>query len=55
MVNKEPIDVNLHLDKVKCLFKSIDGGIMTSTIVNVDLEEVCFCIATYLQKLIRQP
>ena len=35
---KEPLEVNLQVDKIKCLYMSIDGGVMTSTIVNVDLE-----------------
>lgn len=27
------------------MYQSFDGGKMTSTLVNIDLEEMCFCLS----------
>jgi hypothetical protein len=32
---------------------SVEGAVMTSTIVNLDLEEECYCIGAYLQSKIK--
>ena len=40
----------LRLKKAKDLFQSYDGSKMTSTIVNIDIEEISFCLACAIQK-----
>lgn len=36
--DKTELEVELKMDKVKGIFMSVDGAIMTSTILNIDLE-----------------
>ena len=40
----------LQLNKAANCFQSFDGAKLTSTIVNIDIEEVCFCLACAIQK-----
>jgi hypothetical protein len=32
------------------LYLSFDSGMMTSTLVNLDIEEMCFCLASAIHK-----
>lgn len=43
----------MKFDQVKTMYMSVEGAVMTSTIVNLDLEEECHCIAAYLQSKIK--
>lgn len=38
------------MDKIKNLYISYDSGKLTSTLVNLDIEELCFCLACALFK-----
>lgn len=38
------------MNKIKNLYVSFDSGKMTSTLVNLDIEEMCFCLAQALMK-----
>lgn len=38
-------NINLEVDKIKNLYLSYDSGKLTSTLVNLDIEEMCFCFA----------
>ena len=36
--SKKVMEINLEIDKVKALYNSFDGALMSSTIANIDLE-----------------
>ena len=44
------MDVNLEVDKIKNMYLSYDSGKLTSTLINLDIEELCFCLACVLLK-----
>ena len=48
--NSDKNALNLNFDKVKDFYISFDSGKMTSTIVNLDIEEMCFCLANVILK-----
>ena len=53
--NKDQNDIDelnpqLDFDTVKQMYMSFDGGKLTSTIVNLDIEEMCFCFACAILK-----
>lgn len=43
---------NLEYDKIKNLYMSFDSGKLTSTLINLDIEELCFCLSCALLKYI---
>lgn len=45
--------LNQEIHKIKELYTSFDGAKMTSTLVNIDIEEMCFCLACALKKHIQ--
>lgn len=42
--------LNKELTKIKDLYASFDGAKMTSTLVNLDIEEMCFCLSCAVNK-----
>lgn len=51
--DKTQLEVDLKIDQIKTTYASVEGAVMTSTIFNLDLEEECHCIASYLQTKIK--
>lgn len=49
-VGQTKTDVNLEVDKIKDLYVSFDSGKLTSTLLNLDIEEMCFCLSCALIK-----
>jgi len=47
-LNKD--DLNLEFKKIKDMYSSFEGATMTSTIANIDIEEMCYCFACAIQK-----
>jgi hypothetical protein len=47
---KNPDYPHLNIDTIKDLYTSIDGTKMTSTLINIDIEEMCFCLASAIRK-----
>lgn len=45
MSSAKVMEINLELDKVKAMNKSFDGALMSSTIANIDIEELVFAFA----------
>ncbi|KRX01221.1 hypothetical protein PPERSA_05621 [Pseudocohnilembus persalinus] len=43
-------NINLEVEKVKNLYLSYDSGKLTSTLINLDIEEMCFCLASAVHK-----
>lgn len=43
-------EINLEYSKFKHMYQSYDSAKLTSTIVNLDLEEMSFCLAAALAK-----
>lgn len=39
-----------ELNKLKDLYTSFDGAKMTSTLINIDIEEMCFCFSCAIKK-----
>lgn len=40
----------LEIDKIKTFYQSFDSGKLASTIVNLDMEELCQCFAQTIIK-----
>lgn len=45
-----PDNLNEELHKIKDLYASFDGAKMTSTLINLDIEEMCFCLSCAVSK-----
>lgn len=39
------MEINLEIDKVKGLNRSFDGALMSSTIANIDIEELVYAFS----------
>jgi hypothetical protein len=46
------MEINLELDKVKSLYRSFDGSLMSSTIVNIDIEELVYAFAGFVENMV---
>lgn len=44
---------NLEVSQIKMMYQSFDGGKLTSTLINLDIEEMCNCLAWALIKHIK--
>ena len=42
--------IDLEMEKIRDMYLSFDGGKLTSTIVNIDIEEMSFCLACAILK-----
>ena len=42
------MEINLEIDKIKCLNRSFDGALMTSTIANIDVEELIYAFSGFV-------
>jgi hypothetical protein len=42
---KKVLEINLEIDKVKARNRSFDGALMTSTIANIDVEELVYAFS----------
>jgi hypothetical protein len=45
MSSKKVMEINLEIDKVKALNRSFDGALMSSTIANIDVEELVYAFS----------
>lgn len=45
MSSKKVMEINLEIDKVKGLNRSFDGALMSSTIANIDIEELVYAFS----------
>lgn len=54
-INKDftPDTLNQELLKIKDMYSSFDGSKMTSTLINLDIEEMCFCLSCAIRKHIQ--
>lgn len=50
----DELDPQLDFESIKHMYMSIEGGQLTSTIVNLDIEEMCFCFACAVIKHIER-
>jgi len=44
---------NLDVSQIKMMYQSFDSGKLTSTLINLDIEEMCNCLAWALIKHIQ--
>ena len=51
-LKKDDFDLGLEYQKIKSLFISFDSGKLTSTLINLDIEEMTFCLACVILKFI---
>lgn len=49
---KEDFDLGIEYQKIKSLFISFDSGKLTSTLINIDIEEMTYCLACVILKFI---
>ena len=42
------MEINLEIDKVKSLNRSFDGALMSSTISNIDIEELVYAFSGFV-------
>jgi hypothetical protein len=50
------MEINLEIDKVKALNRSFDGSLMSSTIANIDIEELVYAFSgLVVSKIIPAP
>ena len=49
---KNEFDIGLEYNQIKNLYISFDSGKMTSTLINLDIEEMTYCLACVLQRFI---
>lgn len=52
MSSKKVMEINLEIDKVKALNKSFDGALMTSTIANIDIEELIYAFSGFVASIV---
>ena len=52
IINNDILKPNLEYEKYKNLYQSFDSGKLTSTLINLDIEELCFCLACAILKYI---
>jgi hypothetical protein len=45
---KKVMEIDLEIGKVKDLYRSFDGAVMSSTIANLDIEELVYAFAGYV-------
>lgn len=45
MASHKVMEINLEIDKVKALNRSFDGALMSSTIANIDIEELLYAFS----------
>ena len=45
--------IDLEMEKIRDMYLSFDGGKLTSTIVNIDIEEMSFSLACAILKNIK--
>lgn len=48
MSSKEVMEINLDIDKIKKTNRSFDGALMTSTIANIDIEELIYAFSGFV-------
>ena len=46
------MEIDLGINKIKSLFRSFDGAYMSSTIVNIDIEELVYAFAGLIEQKI---
>lgn len=51
-LKKDDFDLGLEYQKIKSLFISFDSGKLTSTLINLDIEEMTYCLACVILKFI---
>ena len=50
------MEIDLGINKVKSLYRSFDGAVMSSTIANIDIEELVYAFASLVEtKVISAP
>jgi len=49
---KDDFDLGLEYQKIKSLYISFDSGKLTSTLINLDIEEMTYCLACVISKFI---
>lgn len=42
------MEIDLEMDRVKALNRSFDGALMSSTIANIDVEELVYAFSGYV-------
>ncbi len=45
MTTDNIMEIDLGINKVKSLYRSFDGAVMSSTIANIDIEELVYAFA----------
>lgn len=48
--NEDELNPQLDYETAKQMYMSFDGGKLTSTLINLDIEEMCFCYACAILK-----
>ena len=48
MSSKKVMEINLDIDKLKAANRSFDGALMTSTIANIDIEELIYAFSGFV-------
>ena len=46
--SKKVMEIDLEMDRVKALNRSFDGALMSSTIANIDVEELVYAFSGYV-------
>ncbi|CAD8183203.1 unnamed protein product [Paramecium pentaurelia] len=52
--SKNSIGAEIHLqqDQIQLMYQSFDNGKLASTLINIDIEEISYCVGITLQKMI---
>ncbi|CAD8181112.1 unnamed protein product [Paramecium octaurelia] len=52
--SKNSIGTEIHLqqDQIQLMYQSFDNGKLASTLINIDIEEISYCVGITLQKMI---
>ncbi|CAD8099125.1 unnamed protein product [Paramecium sonneborni] len=45
-------EINLQQDQIQLMYQSFDNGKLASTLINIDIEEISYCVGITLQKMI---
>ncbi|CAD8167488.1 unnamed protein product [Paramecium pentaurelia] len=45
-------DIDLQQDQIQLMYQSFDNGKLASTLINIDIEEISYCVGITLQKMI---
>ena len=58
MSSKRVMEIDLGMDRVRALNRSFDGAVMSSTIANIDIEELVYAFSGYVASqvvVVQQP